>query len=214
MKIAHLTNHQPTHLPTLKEVRSFDGSGNDLATPSENQKDSVFLRHSPPAYADGIDTPSGHDRPGPREISNAVLEERGRFQDPRNLSGMSWAWGQFLDHDITFTPNPSRPDHNITVPRGDRHFDPNGEGKAIIPFSRSSAAPGTGAGTGKPREQFNSVSGWIDASMVYGSDRERAAALRSFEGGASRQAKTRCSLTTPWVFLTTTPCDDPRSLCL
>lgn len=183
MKIAHLTNHQPTHLPTLKEVRSFDGSGNDLATPSENQKDSVFLRHSPPAYADGIDAPSGHDRPGPREISNAVLEERGRFQDPRNLSGMSWAWGQFLDHDITFTPNPSRPDHNITVPRGDRHFDPNGEGKAIIPFSRSSAAPGTGAGTGKPREQFNSVSGWIDASMVYGSDRERAAALRSFEGG-------------------------------
>lgn len=183
MKITNTINYSPAQLPTLKEVRSHDGSGNDLDNPTENRKDTVFLRQSPQAYGDGIDTPSGSDRPGPREISNAVLEERGRFHDARNLSGMSWAWGQFLDHDITSTPNPGRPDYNIPVPTGDRHFDPHGEGKAVIPFSRSTPAPGTGAGTDKPREQYNDVSGWIDASMVYGSDAKRAAALRAFEGG-------------------------------
>ncbi len=170
-------------LPSLKETRSVDGSGNDLSNPTENQADTVFLRQSPAAYADGIDAPSGADRPGPREISNGVLEERGRFHDARKMSAMTWAWGQFLDHDITSTPNPGRPDLNISVPAGDRHFDPHGEGKAIIPFSRSTAAEGTGVGTDTPREQKNDITGWIDASMVYGSDAHRAAALRSFEGG-------------------------------
>lgn len=183
MQIPRTLTPAAAQLPTLREVRSYDGSGNDVSNPSENQADTVFLRQSPQAYADGLDTPSGVDRPGPREISNAVLEERGRFFDARNLSAMTWAWGQFLDHDITSTPNPGRPDLNISVPKGDRHFDPYGEGKAIIPFSRSTAAPGTGVGTEQPREQINNISGWIDASMVYGSDPERAAALRSFEGG-------------------------------
>ena len=180
-----IPSHIPSSagLPTLREVRTVNGSGNDLANPLENQADTVFLRQSPSAYADGIDTPSGPDRPGPREISNAVLEERGRFHDARKMSAMTWAWGQFLDHDITSTPNPGRPDLNISVPIGDRHFDPYGEGKAIIPFSRSTAVEGTGAGTDKPREQKNDITGWIDASMVYGSDPARAAALRSFEGG-------------------------------
>lgn len=173
----------PMSLPTLKEVRSIDGSGNDLSNPTENQADTVFLRQTAPAYGDGVDTLSGADRPGPREISNAVLEERGRFHDARKMSAMTWAWGQFLDHDITSTPNPGKPDAIISVPVGDRHFDPQGEGKAIIPFSRSTAAHGTGAGTDKPREQVNDITGWIDASMVYGSDANRAAALRSFEGG-------------------------------
>lgn len=183
MKIPSNIAATPFGLPTLKEVRSYDGSGNDLDNPTENQADTVFLRQSPNAYADGLDAPSGVDRANPRAISNAVLEERGRFHDARKLSAMTWAWGQFLDHDITFTPSGGRPDLNIAIPKGDRHFDPNGEGKAVIPFARSEAAPGTGRGTDRPREQYNGITGWIDASMVYGSDPARAAALRSFEGG-------------------------------
>ena len=180
-----IPNNTPSglNLPSLKEVRTIDGSGNDRSNPLENQADTVFLRQTKASYADGTNSPSGADRPGPREISNAVLEERGRFHDARKLSAMTWAWGQFLDHDITSTPNSGKPDLNITVPKGDRHFDPYGEGKAIIPFARSTAAPGTGAGTDAVREQKNNITGWIDASMVYGSDPHRAAALRSFEGG-------------------------------
>ncbi|MFA7482025.1 MAG: peroxidase family protein [Vulcanimicrobiota bacterium] len=169
--------------PRLTEVRRYDGSGNNLSQPDLNKTDTVFLRRTPESYSDGIDTPSGLDRPNPREISNKVMNQRGRAQDERKLSNMVWAWGQFLDHDVTFTPNPGVPDWNIAVPAGDRHFDPEGKGQAIIPFARSSAAPGTGAGTGVPRRQFNGITGWIDGSQVYGSSPERAAALRTFDGG-------------------------------
>lgn len=189
MQIPRQLPTAPSPLPSLKETRSVDGSGNDLSNPSENQADTVFLRQSPAAYADGIDAPSGANRPGAREISNAVLEERGRAHDARKMSAMTWAWGQFLDHDITSTPNPGKPDLNISVPAGDRHFDPQGEGKAIIPFSRSTAVEGTGAGTDRAREQKNDITGWIDASMVYGSDANRVAALRSFEGGRLKTSK-------------------------
>lgn len=171
-----------TH-PRLTEVRRYDGSENNKVQPDWNKADTVFLRQTEASYSDGLDAPSGPDRPNPREISNKVMDQRGRHQDHRKLSNMVWAWGQFLDHDVTFTPNPGAPDWNIAVPKGDRHFDPDGTGQAIIPFSRSSAATGTGAGHQSPREQVNAITGWIDASMVYGSSTERANALRTFEGG-------------------------------
>lgn len=172
-----------TSAPRLTEIRRYDGAQNNVSHPEWNSTDTVFLRSTPAAYTDGIDAPSGADRPNPREISNIVMNERGRAQDEYKLSNMVWAWGQFLDHDITFTPNPGRPDWNIAVPAGDRHFDPEGKGQAIIPFSRSTPAPGTGPGTSAPREQSNGITGWVDGSQVYGSSPERAAALRSFEGG-------------------------------
>ena len=171
------------HHPRLTEVRRYDGSQNNPTEPDWNKSDTVFLRQTQTSYADGLDAPSGLDRPNPRHISNQVMDQRGRYQDERGLSNMVWAWGQFLDHDVTFTPNPGAPDWNIVVPTGDRHFDPDGTGVVMIPFSRSSAAPGTGAGSVTPREQVNGITGWIDGSMVYGSSLERANALRSFEGG-------------------------------
>lgn len=169
------------HLPRLTEVRRIDGSQNNQAHPELNQADTVFLRQTPASYKDGISAPSGDDRPNPREISNIVMNERGRAQDSRGLSNMVWAWGQFLDHDVTFTPNPGKPDWNIAVPKGDKQFDPEGKGEAVIPFARSSAAAGTGVDD--PRQQVNGISGWIDGSQVYGSDEERAMALRSLQGG-------------------------------
>ena len=176
-------DRHPGQAPVAPKNRTFDGSGNNLKNQDWNKAGSEFPRQAPSAYEDRFDSPSGADRPNPREISNAVLNERGRAQDPQKRSNMVWAWGQFLDHDITATPNPGRPDWNIQVPAGDRYFDPQGKGEALIPFSRSRAAVGTGLGFDRPREQQNNISGWIDASMVYGSSQERADALRAFEGG-------------------------------
>ncbi len=169
------------------EPRSLDGSGNNPDQVTLGKAGTAFVRETPPAYADGISAPSGANRPSPREISNVIFHQDEGDKDKRDLSGMVWLWGQFLDHDITFTPNSGKPDFNISVPKGDPYFDPRGTGSQELPFARSNPHPGTGEST--PREHTNEISTWIDASMVYGSDPHRAAALRSFDGGKLRTSE-------------------------
>ena len=49
-------------------------------------------------------------------------------------------------------------------------------------FNRSVYDLDTGVDVDNPRQQLNEITGWIDASNVYGSDAERAAALRTHDG--------------------------------
>ncbi|MGE0490928.1 MAG: peroxidase family protein [Vulcanimicrobiota bacterium] len=179
------------HITTSRceQFRSIDGRGNNLQNPDWGKAGEAFPRRLPVDYADLTGAPSGADRPNPRVISNNVMADPSRNREPAMRSGMVWAWGQFIDHDITSTPNSGAMDWNISVPVGDPAFDPKREGKAIIPFSRSTAADGTGTGPDNPRQQINAITSWLDGSMVYGSDAVRAAALRSFEEGKLRVAE-------------------------
>ena len=96
---------------------------------------------------------------------------------------MVWQWGQFLDHDISFTPEANPPESlPILVPRGDLVFDPFRTGRRTIPFNRSAFDPGTGTGPDNPREQVNTITAFIDASNVYGSEGGRLRALRTNDG--------------------------------
>lgn len=157
--------------------RSLDGSGNNPDHPDWGKAGVPLRREAPPAYADGVAAPAGPDRPSARVVSNAVMVQDRLVRDPRGLTDMVWAWGQFLDHDLDLTPTGSEP-LPIPVPPGDPQFDPQGTGAKTLPFRRSAPAEGSAV-----REQVNLATSWIDASMVYGSDPLRAAALRTFEGG-------------------------------
>ncbi|MFM8290796.1 MAG: peroxidase family protein, partial [Planctomycetia bacterium] len=68
MAVAPLPPPPPAPLP-LAEVRSYDGTGNNLANPEWGSTNEQLLRRSPAAYADGVSAPSGADRPSARLVS-------------------------------------------------------------------------------------------------------------------------------------------------
>ncbi|HBE68654.1 MAG TPA: hypothetical protein DDW52_10955 [Planctomycetaceae bacterium] len=72
---------------------------------------------------------------------------------------------------------------SIEVPVGDPELDPFGTGTQAIPVRRARHDVTTGTDEQNPRQHPNLVTSFIDASMVYGSDDERAIALRTLVGG-------------------------------
>jgi peroxidase len=96
---------------------------------------------------------------------------------------MFWQWGQFIDHDMDLTEGADPPEpFPIQIPTGDSFFDPYSTGTAIISMNRSAYDRATGATPNNPRQQMNFITAYLDASMVYGSDAIRAAALRTNDG--------------------------------
>ncbi len=163
----------------MSEFRSMTGSENNETQPEWGRAETPMLRFAAPDYADGIGAPSGENRPNPRAISNAVLDQ-GTDASPAasGLSDFFWQWGQFIDHDIVLTPGAVPGEmFNIEVPTGDPHLDPFFTGTQLIPFFRSNYVYRDGV-----RQQRNLNSAYIDASMVYGSDVARAGELRMYDG--------------------------------
>jgi len=159
--------------------RSINGSNNNLLDPDIGAANSTLFRLLPSDYGDGLSTLAGSNRLSAREISNALSAQTESVPNPMQATDFLWQWGQFLDHDIDLTDgaDPAEPSP-ILVPLGDSFFDPSGSGDVEISFNRSIyAAELTG-----PREQLEEITGWIDASNVYGSDIERANALRTLAG--------------------------------
>lgn len=173
----------PHSKPRYDNHRTIDGSGNNLSDTEMNAANSQLKRRMLADYSDYVYQMPGLDRPGPREISNAVARQTDSAPNSHGASDYLWQWGQFLDHDIDLTggafPAELAP---VSIPTGDLHFDPDGTGGHTLSFNRSIYDPASGTGADNPRNQLNEVSGWIDASNVYGSDEIRAAALRANDG--------------------------------
>jgi hypothetical protein len=89
---------------TPGEVRSFDGGGNNPLEPSLGQAGTNLVLNYTPAYADGVSTPAGDQRPPVREISNAVFAQGESIPSTEHATYMLVMWGQLIDHDVGLTP--------------------------------------------------------------------------------------------------------------
>ena len=121
--------------------------------------------------------------PSPRYVSHT-------FHTSENISAstvthMLTQWGQFLDHDITLTPENEVHDcctnestdpecFPIFVSDSDAFYSLNSIN--CLEFTRSVAYCEENGGA---RQQLNGITSFIDASNVYGSEDDTAAALRS-----------------------------------
>ena len=124
-----------------------------------------LLRLTSVAYGDGLSSMrTGTD---PVQVAQTVFDQDGDMPNPQGLSDLFVSWGQFADHDLSHTPDAS----------GEMVFVPG----LVAPLERSIYDPATG--TMGPREHVNTITPSMDASMIYGSDADREAALRTFEGG-------------------------------
>ena len=181
-------DHGSSEDKTSNPYRTIDGSGNNLKHPKMNQAGVQLVRLTHSAYADGISSLAGPNRPNPRQISNIVNHQNQSIPNPNSATNFVWLWGQFIDHDITFSSESREEPANINIPIGDTIFDPGGTGTVQMFFNRAISDTTKGTSADNPRQQVNRISGWIDASSVYGSDIERANALRTNDG--SGQLKT------------------------
>ena len=162
--------------------RSHSGRCNNLAEPGWGSHDSPLQRLLPSEYDDGVASlrarsTLGFPLPSPRQVSQAVLSS---WPAPSaTFSLMLMQWGQLVDHDLTHVPvsflqltgapvpcqlcssrHPACAP--IPVPPSDPHFPNN----SCVAYTRSLP----GQQQLGPREQINQLTGYMDASMVYGSD--------------------------------------------
>uniref|UniRef100_A0A1I7XPE8 Animal hem peroxidase n=1 Tax=Heterorhabditis bacteriophora TaxID=37862 RepID=A0A1I7XPE8_HETBA len=151
--------------------------------------DACGSRLLPSAYDDEINALVAsitRRRPNPREVSIFLLSSHHTIGSHANSMLMQFGQKshlcQFVSHDITKnalspmctcqTGGPMCA--NVLMPPND------GRARSCIPFTRSFQVCGTGI-PGRPREQYNENTAYIDGSLVYSSE---AITLRSLRIGA------------------------------
>jgi peroxidase len=167
----------------VADDRSIDGEGNNETNTLWGSAGTQLLRKSPAVYPDtgsGLTMISEPARPNPREISNTIFDQLLNMPNSRHMTNGVWQWGQFVDHDIDLTRTNAAETTMLMTPPGDP------AGMAMIPFSRSVYDGTTGTDGDHPRQQINSITSYLDGSVVYGSDTDRALALRAGTGGRLR----------------------------
>ncbi|XP_018025146.1 peroxidasin homolog [Hyalella azteca] len=198
--------------------RTFDGTCNNVRNPLWGSIRRPFTRYIRPFYEDGLDEPRGAGRPpstalpSPRMISVELSQGvSGRPKPLLAITSLVMQFGQFLDHDLTHTPEsavrgtgsallplgcceggvPPSHDDQQRVPdcrpidlTGDRFYARLG--RVCMRFVRSLVAD-TGCRLG-PREQLNQVTSYLDGSVLYGTSQFLANHLR--DPGSRGQLRT------------------------
>lgn len=164
--------------PVYENCYSHDGVNVNKKHVTWGRTGESLPRLTKAAYTDGVKDPPRLTLSA-RVISNAfskqtTCDESNDFND----SSMIYAYGQFVDHDISnegaglkFTET-----LNIEVPPGDVWT-------TALPFTRAVFASDKPTYVNEPVNQVNFVTGYMDCSQIYGSDEIRADALREKVGG-------------------------------
>ncbi|KAG8580283.1 hypothetical protein GDO81_007222, partial [Engystomops pustulosus] len=205
--VANITGCVPLYNPppctnTCRDVkyRLITGACNNRNHPSWGASNTVLSRWLPPQYEDGISEPKGWNTdflynnfslPPVREITNRIIHATNTAGQEESLySHIIIEWGQYIDHDVAFTPQSVNKvkriqgaDCHCTTTNQDSCFpikistNDSLSQSGCVPFYRSLAACGTGDQSAifgipsitSPREQINALTSFIDASTVYGS---------------------------------------------
>ncbi len=166
-----------------QSVRDYDGALNNLTHPEWGQAGGPLLRVTANGYGDLMAAMGGEARPNPRLISNEVFDQTQSLPNALGISDYGWAFGQFIDHDLSFVGDHPTERADISVPAYDAYFDPTGTGSQVIPMFRSKYNPATGHAPDAPRMQINEITAWMDGSNIYGSTEARAHWLRTGSQG-------------------------------
>jgi hypothetical protein len=154
-------------------VRTLDGSGNNLAQPDLGKAGTSYPRVGAANYADGVGVMP--DGPNARYISNRIFnDEAQNVFSEHGVTQWAFTWGQLLDHTFGLAAG-----GGTNAPIAFNATDPLEEFTndfGSISFGRDAIAPGSGATT--PRQQTNTVSSYIDAWAVYGGTNSRIEWLR------------------------------------
>ncbi len=163
------------------QYRTFDGTNNHLSDTERGAAGTGMIRFGYSArFLDSSGTMIGDEqRANSRDVSNAVFAQTQTAKSVRGLSDLAWAWGQFVTHDLEMVMTDDGAEVNGEAPIAiNDTADPLGP--APIPFVRANWEPGSDRG--RQRTPINNVTSYLDASLVYGSDDARAAALRTTGG--------------------------------
>ncbi|XP_035989816.1 eosinophil peroxidase isoform X1 [Fundulus heteroclitus] len=213
---ARIRNPPCHNTANINKYRTATSVCNNLKNTRLGAANTPFTRWLPSQYDDDISQPKGWNRnrrfnnfllPLVRQVSNNILSttDAGVVNDTE-YSHMVTLFGQWNDHDLTFTPfspsirsfsnglncdescEHSEPCIPIPIPPGDPRIPSRPD--TCIPAFRSAPACGTGysafnfGGESSKREQINALTAFLDLGQVYGSDEKLALNLRNLTSDA------------------------------
>ncbi|XP_051806344.1 eosinophil peroxidase-like isoform X10 [Acanthochromis polyacanthus] len=214
--IAELTGCTPLQrppscntIPNLNVFRTATSVCNNRVNPRWGSSNRPLTRWLPAQYEDGISRPrgwtpseniNGFMLPLARAVSNRIVAANDMVPTDPLYSHMVTIFGQWTDHDLSFTPHSpvirsfndgidcddscenTEPCFPIQIPSFDPRFGRNSS--ECIPFFRSAPACGSGEtgnifGMRNIRQQMNTLTAYMDAGQVYGADDAKARSLRN-----------------------------------
>lgn len=163
--------------------RSMDGTGNNISNPEFGATHQPMRIMTSLDYSNGINSPAGWNRANARAVSNEIFASIHDQVDRHGLSSLVWAFGKFIEHDITYFEHDPDDRMYVKVPNCDKFLDPNCSGAQNLVFTRIKSLEGTGHSLENPRNVANYTTAYIDASPIYGSNEETSNWLRTGVNG-------------------------------